>query len=406
MSFNKDGQYVGYIYVITNNVNSKCYIGQTQVNIEHRWRQHKHSARYPELWSGILYKAMRKYGIENFHIKAISSFAFDDIGELKKELNIQERYYIQKYNSLMPNGYNMTKGGEDVSIRKMKPCVSYNANGILQKRYNSIIEAYYDVKGSNISENGSTLITQCCKGELSHAYGFIWRYEGDDFNLYQTNCTQDILDRYHCEIPIKKYDLQGNLLNYYQSFKDACVDIGIDKYSSSPLCECCKGKRKTAYGFVWRYLYDDFALYNSLSDVYTKVKQYSLDGEYIKTFLKMSDIRQDLNISSTSNISECCVGHKYSAYGYVWRYEFDSFDTYKLPSDKEKCGRKYRLINQYSKDYKYIKTFNTSIEASESVGCKQTSITTACGRKGGGCNGFKWFYADDPNQPDKTKIIA
>lgn len=37
MSFNKDGQYVGYIYIITNNVNSKCYIGQTQVNIEHRW---------------------------------------------------------------------------------------------------------------------------------------------------------------------------------------------------------------------------------------------------------------------------------------------------------------------------------------------------------------------------------
>ena len=140
--------------------------------------------------------------------------------------------------------------------------------------------------------------------------------------------------------------------------------------------------------------------------MYTKVKQYSLDGEYIKTFLKMSDIKQDLNISSTSNISECCAGHQYSAYGYVWRYEFDSFDTYKLPSDKEKCGRKYRLINQYSKDYKYIKTFNTSIEASESIGCKQTSITTACGRKGGGCNGFKWYYANDPDQPDKTKIIA
>ena len=98
MSFNKDGQYVGYVYIITNDVNSKYYIGQTQVNIEHRWRQHKHSAGYPELWSGILYKAMRKYGIEKFHIKTISSFAFDDISELKRELNVQERYYIQKYN--------------------------------------------------------------------------------------------------------------------------------------------------------------------------------------------------------------------------------------------------------------------------------------------------------------------
>ena len=96
MSYNKDGQYVGYIYIITNNVNSKCYIGQTQVNIEHRWRQHKHSARYPELWSGILYKAMRKYGIEKFHIKTISSFAFDDIEELKKRIEYTRKILYSK----------------------------------------------------------------------------------------------------------------------------------------------------------------------------------------------------------------------------------------------------------------------------------------------------------------------
>ena len=92
MSYNKDGQYVGYIYIITNNVNSKCYIGQTQVNIEHRWRQHKHSARYPELWSGILYKAMRKYGRENFSFEIIEECEIDKLCE-------REIYWISYYDT-------------------------------------------------------------------------------------------------------------------------------------------------------------------------------------------------------------------------------------------------------------------------------------------------------------------
>lgn len=44
------------IYKITNNINNKCYIGQSR-NIEKRWRDHKYSnLDYP------LYRAFRKYG--------------------------------------------------------------------------------------------------------------------------------------------------------------------------------------------------------------------------------------------------------------------------------------------------------------------------------------------------------
>ena len=43
MSFNKDGQYIGYIYIITNNVNDKVYVGQTYRSIKERFSEHLRS---------------------------------------------------------------------------------------------------------------------------------------------------------------------------------------------------------------------------------------------------------------------------------------------------------------------------------------------------------------------------
>ena len=47
---------------------------------------------------------MRKYGIENFDFSIIGWF---------ENYNEKERYYIQYYNSLIPNGYNIMEGGEE-----------------------------------------------------------------------------------------------------------------------------------------------------------------------------------------------------------------------------------------------------------------------------------------------------
>ena len=57
MSFNKDGQYIGYIYIITNNVNDKVYVGQTYRSIKERFSEHLRSND-----DCYLHRAMRKYG--------------------------------------------------------------------------------------------------------------------------------------------------------------------------------------------------------------------------------------------------------------------------------------------------------------------------------------------------------
>ena len=86
------------IYKIQNNLNGKMYIGQS-VNCYGRWLKHKSDYKHLDL---PLYQDMRKYGIENFYFKVIEKMP-------AYLLNTREQEYIEKYNTLVPNGYNILK---------------------------------------------------------------------------------------------------------------------------------------------------------------------------------------------------------------------------------------------------------------------------------------------------------
>lgn len=92
------------IYKITNLISHKMYIGQSN-NPMHRWSAHKSHARNgQDIGKSALYNAIRKYGEENFLFEIIGWF---------KDYNEKEKYFIKFYNTKVPNGYNLTDGGED-----------------------------------------------------------------------------------------------------------------------------------------------------------------------------------------------------------------------------------------------------------------------------------------------------
>lgn len=99
---------MGYIYKITNKLNNKVYIGQTRsARPTDRYAKHKYIASHleKEKYVSLIHRAMNKYGLDNF--------TFEIIEEVENNLlNKKEMEYIQIYNSLVPNGYNLTKGGE------------------------------------------------------------------------------------------------------------------------------------------------------------------------------------------------------------------------------------------------------------------------------------------------------
>ena len=61
--------YIMTIYLITNLVNGKWYVGQTIRPLEHRWERHLHVGKRDVKYH--LYKSIKKYGVENFKIQKI-----------------------------------------------------------------------------------------------------------------------------------------------------------------------------------------------------------------------------------------------------------------------------------------------------------------------------------------------
>ena len=96
------------IYKITNLINNKCYIGQTIKTAEQRWKEHQNHAfgSHPNDQNKSLYRAIRKYGLENFTFEVLQ----DNIETFEK-LDKAEIYWIDYYNSFV-KGYNETFGGQ------------------------------------------------------------------------------------------------------------------------------------------------------------------------------------------------------------------------------------------------------------------------------------------------------
>jgi group I intron endonuclease len=93
-----------YIYTILNVQNYKIYVGQTQ-NIKARWSAHKCEANADRLHYP-LYRALRKYGFDNFQISMV------EIAATSEEADLAEQKWIQKLKSRDPQmGYNLTSGG-------------------------------------------------------------------------------------------------------------------------------------------------------------------------------------------------------------------------------------------------------------------------------------------------------
>ena len=92
----------GTLYVITNTINGKQYVGKTYNTLAKRFNEHIKLAKTNS--TRPLYKAINEFGIDNFQIESLGIFE-------EKLLELQETLEIEKRDSFK-NGYNATLGGE------------------------------------------------------------------------------------------------------------------------------------------------------------------------------------------------------------------------------------------------------------------------------------------------------
>lgn len=92
-------KYIMEIYLITDQTNGKQYVGQTTQTKEKRWSSHLVGDLYVDC-------AIRKHGVENITLETLE-YVYD-----KNLLDEKEKYWINKLDTLIPNGYNVLPGGD------------------------------------------------------------------------------------------------------------------------------------------------------------------------------------------------------------------------------------------------------------------------------------------------------
>lgn len=208
---------MGYIYRIINKITNQSYIGQTTQNLDERWRQHKQkksNCRY-------LKSAFIKYGVGNFDFRLIC-ICFDS------DLNNLEIFYINKFNSIAPNGYNLisggNRGGKHNYETKIKISESLKKTLSINKRENKL----------------RRLHTEETKIKLSTIH------KGKKHKIE----TIEKLRLINTKHKVIQLDIDGNIINIFLNTVEAAKALGTTKNN---ICMVCNGKRKSAKGFLFRY---------------------------------------------------------------------------------------------------------------------------------------------------------
>lgn len=287
----------GYVYLIRNKINNKVYIGQTRRSITQRWWDHISQAFDPNKKHFYFHKAIDKYGKENFTIEE-KYRAYS-----REELNEKEKYYIKIYRSTDSRyGYNLTEGGEHGQVTTV---IQLDLEGKFLAYYPSISCASRE-SGCDISN-----IVACC---TNRSLNFQWYYLDD----LEERLDKPVKPKGQTNIPVIQMDLEGNIVKEWSSIKAANEALQIQNGEISAVC---KGRRKTAKGFKWKYLYPTEELMKPCKHhSHRKVRQLTKDGEYIKTFNSVNEAALSIGQLKGGHISDVCKGRRSCCGGYRWEY--------------------------------------------------------------------------------------
>lgn len=215
---------MAWIYLITNDINQKQYIGKTEYeNIQKRWKEHLKDYKKQRYEKRPLYDAMKKYGIEHFHIQEVEYIPPNE------NLEEREQYWISYYDTYH-NGYNATKGGD----------------GKHYLDYNLIIETYKQYQ--NCSKTAE--IIGCNEDSVKQVL--------KKYNIVIKPSTE--VNKISNGKSVEMYDLNNNYIQTFPSAHEAIRFVKPEYKNKKPpggmvnhITSVCKGKRKTAYGYIWHF---------------------------------------------------------------------------------------------------------------------------------------------------------
>lgn len=268
---------VGYIYLITDTTNNMKYVGQHHYNKEGELDPNYHG-------SGVIISKIYKKRPETLKEEYIKTCYSDS------EMNDDEKYYIKLYKTLWPNGYNLSEGGDggvpcEESRRKMSNSQKGEKNHFYGKHHTE------ETKNTISIKNG---------GENSAWYG---KKHSDEtkrkMSATQKGENNSFFGKHHTEETRKK--ISENLKGKHHS-----------EESKRKMSAAQKGEKNHMFG---KHLSEE-----TIRKLSKTVMQYTLDGEFVREWISLSEIERQLGYE-ISAISRCCKGKQKSSYGFNWKFK-------------------------------------------------------------------------------------
>jgi group I intron endonuclease len=217
------------VYKHTNRINGKVYVGQTVQEPKirflsgHGYKANKHFS-----------SAIKKYGWDSFDHQILAE------GLTREEADRLESKYIIEFESYKrEKGYNKSMGGDS-------PTLNEETKRNLAERMREMARRR---RGIPMSEEQKKKISESRKGKRV----------GKDHQFYGRVLSPEELERLRLanigrpsgvNLNVDQLSLDGIFLKKWDSAKRAGESLDTDV---STITKCCKGKRKTAGGFIWRY---------------------------------------------------------------------------------------------------------------------------------------------------------
>jgi len=210
---------MGLIYLITNQVNSKRYVGQSILSLAKRWSLHKSAARRNSDFA--ICRAIRKHREENFTMKVLEVAPPERLDEL-------EKHYIRVYNSHVDHGqgYNCTEGGRDGIVNFSKETRA-KMSAIQKTLWESIERRNaWGISMKQIHHDNPEIVARQRQIRL--------RFLADHPEVMIKHSADMV--QYHADNPQRAIDQAAMMTDYWQdeAFRKRMVDSHLDRYATDP----------------------------------------------------------------------------------------------------------------------------------------------------------------------------
>lgn len=338
------------IYLITNKVNGKKYVGQHCGSGDSRWKQHLSTALKLED-PKPLYAAMRKYGVNNFSYKVLEILPNHADEKLLDE---REIYFIKKYNTFIKNGkgYNLTFGGDGVigafcrketaeKQRESRDKTNYGKYDPESGKLLMVYDRLIDAANENSIRNPGTIPTTAkfnnqLTGRFKANGGFIWLSAPNDYVFPEIISVPKMrgykpkeIKKKEYETELAQYTLSGSLVQVWdEPPRDVANKLSIP-YAS--MLRALKDSRRISSGYFWRRFPKGTSPDHIDESMTTHVITFSrrqltnypitkiIDDYEVARFSSVLDAVMDSNLKPTEILNSLELG-KLDSHGAKWEW--------------------------------------------------------------------------------------